>query len=310
MDVASGHAALRQLDYPPRMRALAMQVLGFGLAAAGMAGLLRLPWLDIATAGVTGLLIGLLQPFTGLRPQLREAADAVAGLIAGTVAVLVAAYVGPLNLNTVIIVSLIVLLPGMSLTNAVNELTSQHLVSGTARFAGALATVMKLAVGTMIALTVADLLGVEPQVRALRPQPEWLGWAALVVVAYALAVLFRAQRRDVPLVMASVVVAYAVSKFASDAWGGEVGIFLSALAMTAAGNGYARWVRRPGALVRLPGIIVLVPGSASLRGMLDLVQQQDMNVGQAATLGVINILLALVAGLLFGNLLLPTRRNL
>ena len=310
MDVASGHAALRQLDYPPRMRTLAMQVLGFGLAAAGMAGLLQLPWLDIATAGVTGLLIGLLQPFTGLGPQLREAADAVAGLIAGTVAVLVAAYVGPLNLNTVIIVSLIVLLPGMSLTNAVNELTSQHLVSGTARFAGALATVMKLAVGTMIALTVADLLGVEPQVRALRPQPEWLGWVALVVVAYALAVLFRAQRRDVPLVMASVVVAYAVSKFASDAWGGEVGIFLSALAMTAAGNGYARWVRRPGALVRLPGIIVLVPGSASLRGMLDLVQQQDMNVGQAATLGVINILLALVAGLLFGNLLLPTRRNL
>jgi uncharacterized membrane protein YjjB (DUF3815 family) len=226
------------------------------------------------------------------------------------VAVLVAAFIGPLNLNTVIIVSLIVLLPGMSLTNAVNELTSQHLVSGTARFAGALATVMKLAVGTMIAIIVAHMLGVEPQVRALRPQPEWLAWGALCVVAYALAVLFRAQTRDYLLVMAAVVAAYALSKFASDAWGGSVGIFLSALAMTAGGNAYARWVKRPGALVRLPGIIVLVPGSASLRGMLDLVQRQDVNVGQAATLGVINILLALVAGLLFGNLLLPTRRNL
>ena len=310
MDVASGHAALRRLDAPPSAGANAMQVLGFGLAAAGFAGLLRLPWLDIATAGVTGLLIGLLQPFTGLRVQLREAADAIAGLIAGTVAVLVAAFIGPLNLNTVIIVSLIVLLPGMSLTNAVNELTSQHLVSGTARFAGALATVMKLAVGTMIAIIVAHMLGVEPQVRALRPQPEWLAWGALCVVAYALAVLFRAQTRDYLLVMAAVVAAYALSKFASDAWGGSVGIFLSALAMTAGGNAYARWVKRPGALVRLPGIIVLVPGSASLRGMLDLVQRQDVNVGQAATLGVINILLALVAGLLFGNLLLPTRRNL
>ena len=62
--------------------------------------------------------------------------------------------------------------------------------------------------------------------------------------------------------------------------------------------------------MRLPGIIVLVPGSASLRGMLDPVQRRDVGVGQAATLGVINILLALVAGLLFGNLLLPTRRNL
>jgi uncharacterized membrane protein YjjP (DUF1212 family) len=310
MDLASGHAALRRLDAPPGMRVRALQVLGFGLAAAGMAGVFRLPWLDIATAGATGLLIGLLQPFTEMRPQLREAADAIAGLIAGAVAALVATVIGPLNLNTVIIVSLIVLLPGMSLTNAVNELTSQHLVSGSARFAGALTTVMKLAVGTMIALTLAHMLGWQPQVRALRPQPEWLGWAALVVAAYALAVLFRAARRDVPLVMVSVVAAYALSKFASDAWGGEVGIFLSALAMTAAGNAYARWMKRPGALVRLPGIIVLVPGSASLRGMLDLVQQQDVNVGQAATLGVINILLALLAGLLFGNLLLPTRRNL
>ena len=97
--------------------------------------------------------------------------------------------------------------------------------------------------------------------------------------------------------MATVVAAYAISKFASDAWGGEVGIFLSALAMTAGGNGYARWVKRPGALVRLPGIIVLVPGSASLRGMLDLVQRQDVNVGQAATLGVIHLFLA--SGVIF-----------
>lgn len=310
MDVASGHAALRLLAVPRGRRAVAMQVLGYGLAAAGMAGVLRLPWLDIATAGFTGLLIGLLLPFAGLRPQLREAADAIAGLIAGTVAVLVASFIGPLNLNTVVIMSLIVLLPGMSLTNAVNELTSQHLVSGSARFAGALTTVMKLAVGTMIAMTGAAMLGAQPQVRALRPQPEWLGWIALVVVAYALAVLFRAGRRDYLLVMATVVAGYALSDLVSGAWGGQVGIFLSALAMTAAGNAYARWMKRPGALIRLPGIIVLVPGSASLRGLLELVQQQDVGVGQTAMLGVVNILLALVAGLLFGNLLLPTRRNL
>jgi uncharacterized membrane protein YjjB (DUF3815 family) len=55
---------------------------------------------------------------------------------------------------------------------------------------------------------------------------------------------------------------------------------------------------------------MLVPGSASLRGVMTLVQQQDAAVGQSAAVGVLNILLALIAGLLFGNLLLPTRRNL
>ena len=85
---------------------------------------------------------------------------------------------------------------------------------------------------------------------------------------------------------------------------------VAALAMTALGNAYARWFNRPGALVRLPGIIMLVPGSASLRGLLALVQQQNMEAGQAAMVAALNILLALVAGLLFGNILIPTRRNL
>jgi uncharacterized membrane protein YjjB (DUF3815 family) len=55
---------------------------------------------------------------------------------------------------------------------------------------------------------------------------------------------------------------------------------------------------------------MLVPGSNSLRGVLSLVQQQDLAVGNSALLTVINIVMALIAGLLFGNLLLPARKNL
>jgi uncharacterized membrane protein YjjP (DUF1212 family) len=310
LDLVAGHAALLRIDQPRGWRWQAMQLLELGLAAGAVGGLLRLPWLDIGVATLTGLLIGSIDFLSRHRPQVREAGEALAGLLAGAVAILVAAYVAPINLNTVIIASLIVLLPGMSLTNAVNELTSQHLVSGTARFAGALTTVMKLAVGTAIALALARLLGIEPQVRALRPQPDWVEWASLGLAAYAFAVLLRAMRRDYPLVMLAAIAGYLVSRLAGQAWGSPAGIFLSALLLTAVGNGYARWVQRPGALVRVPGILMLVPGSASLRGVMDLVQQQDVAAGQSGALTVMNILLALIAGLLFGNLLLPTRRNL
>ena len=51
------------------------------------------------------------------------------------------------------------LMPGLGLTNAINELTSQHLVSGTARFAGAVATMIMLTVGTMVAMVGASMLG-------------------------------------------------------------------------------------------------------------------------------------------------------
>ncbi len=311
MDLAEGHAALRALEQREhRWRGKLLQVLGFPLVAAGVAGLWRLPWADIGTAAAIGLLIGLLDLATRNGVRLKEASDALAGMLAGVVAILVSAFVVPLNLNTVIIASLIVLLPGMALTNAINELTSQHLVSGTARFAGAVTTVLKVTVGTAIALVLAQLLGIEPQVRGSRPQPDWVEWAALAVAAFAFSILFRAARRDVLLVMAAAASGYLISRFVGVAYGANVGLFVSGLVITAAGNGYARWANRPGALIRVPGIIMLVPGSTSLRGVMNLIQRQDVVAGQEAMLAVTNIILALIAGLLFGNLLLPARKNL
>lgn len=308
--IADGRQALRALSRGTGWRGRGMQLLGFALASAAVAGLLRLPWLDIATAGVIGLLIGLVDIAAQQRPRLQEAADAISGLVAGTVAILVSNLVAPLNLNTVIIASLIVLLPGMSLTNAVNELTSRHLVSGTARFAGALTTILKLTIGTAIALTVANLAGLQPEVRALRPQPDVVMWAAVLVGAYAFAVLFRAHRRDYPLVMLAAISGYLISRHGGEAFGPQAGVFLAALVTTAAGNAYARWMNRPGALIRLPGIIMLVPGSVALRGVISLVQAQDLGAGQEAAMAALNTLMALLAGLLFGNLLVSARRNL
>ena len=310
MGVSAGRAALRELDRPDSRRARAMLAIGFALASASVAGLLRLPWLDIATSGAIGFLIGLLALAAQSRPRLHEGFEALAGLLAGTVAILVSRLVGPLNLNTVIIASLIVLLPGMSLTLAANELTSRHLMSGTARFAGALMVIVTLTIGTAIALGIADAVGIVPHVRALRPQPEWVVWSALGVAAYAFAVLFRAQRRDYPWVMGAVIAGYLISRFVGEWLGPPAGVFLAALAATAAGNAYARWFKRPGALLRLPGIIILVPGSISLRGVISLVQTQDIGAGEAAAMAALNTLMALLAGLIFGNLLVTARRNL
>jgi uncharacterized membrane protein YjjP (DUF1212 family) len=310
LGIADGHAALRALEQPPTRSADLVAVLVFGLAAASIATMWRLPWLDIATAGVAGLLIGLLDFASRGHPQVREAGEALAGMAAAGVAIAVAAFVAPLNLNTVIISALIVLVPGMSLTNAVNELASQHLVAGTARFAGAMATLMKLTVGGAVALGIAHLAGIEPQVRALRPQPELVEWAGVLAAAFSFALLFRTRLRDYPVVVLAALAGYTITRLGGQTWGGPAGIFLAALLLTAAGNVYARLAGRPGALVRVPGILMMVPGSASLRGVMTAIQQQDAAVGQLAALGVVNILLALIAGLLFGNLLLPPRRNL
>jgi uncharacterized membrane protein YjjB (DUF3815 family) len=122
--------------------------------------------------------------------------------------------------------------------------------------------------------------------------------------------LFQAHRRDYGLVMAAAISGYLISRYGGEWLDAQAGVFLAALATTAAGNAYARWANRPGALIRLPGIIMLVPGSVALRGVISLVQAQSLNAGQEAAMAALNTLMALLAGLLFGNLLVSARRNL
>ena len=100
---------------------------------------------------------------------------AAAALLATLIAAAIAAFVVPLSLNTVIVASVIVLMPGMMLTNAVSELTSQHLVSGTARFSGAMAVLMKLAFGSLMGSQVAQLLGWVPlEHGTVVVLPDWM----------------------------------------------------------------------------------------------------------------------------------------
>ncbi|MGH8114826.1 MAG: threonine/serine exporter family protein, partial [Rhodanobacteraceae bacterium] len=146
-----GMAQLRALGRPLSRQALWATVVSYGLSAASVAVLFHTSWQDALVAGVIGLLIGAIVVAGYSRPRLAVAGDAIAALVATFIATMVSAWLVPLALNLVVLSALIVLVPGMSLTNAVRELTSQHLASGVARFAGAAATILKLTFGTIAA---------------------------------------------------------------------------------------------------------------------------------------------------------------
>ena len=314
LDLVSGYAALRALDSPPRRRAQVLTALSFGLSAAAVAGLLSAGWADVITSATIGCVIGVLYVLAAGRPRLAEGLEAIAALVATLLAAAVATFIEPLSLKTVIVSSLIVLMPGLMLTNAVSELSSQQLMSGTARFAGALMILMKLTFGTVAAMQIVRLLGWVPMEALPQPLTWQVEAAALLVASYAFAVLFRASSRDYPLVMASVVLGYGLTRvggellgLASDNFAG--GAFFASMGVAVVSNAYGRWFNRPGALIRVPGIILLVPGSVGFRS-LTFVMERDVFLGLDTAFALLSALIALVAGLLFGNLILPSRRNL
>lgn len=315
MSVPDAWDAMHALDTPTTTGQELASVAAFGLAAASVAGLLRTAWLDIAVAGVLGLIIGWLALLSRTRPHLGAAFEALAALVATALATTFAHFVAPLSLQTVIVAALIVLMPGLSLTTAVAELASQQLVTGTTRFAGAMTVLLKLTFGSVAASQVLLALGWTPMAGTPQPLPQSVEAVAMVAAAFSFAVLFKASRRDIPLVMAAAISGYLLTRVGSG-WLGSVGsgtfaagVFFSSLTIAAAANVYGRIWGRPGALVRVPGIMLLVPGSVSFRA-LGFVMERDYALGGDTLVAVLSAIIALVAGLLFGSLLVPPRRYL
>ena len=314
LDLREGFRLLRALGRPDTRREKIGLIASYGLSAASIAALfLHSSWVDLLVAGVIGVIIGGITMLAANRPRLAVASDAICALVATAVTIVVSAFVVPLAIKSVVLASLIILIPGMSLTTAVREISSQHLVSGMARMGGAMSTLLKLTFGTIAATQLCGALGITARDFALPALPTWTDYPALLVAAIAFAILFRAATRDWPMVIVAVIVGYLATR-----WGGAIsgslpgapfGVFLGGLLLGGMANIYARFARRPGAVIREPGILLLVPGSVGFRSMSFLLER-DTSLGMDTGLLLLTLLVSLVAGLMFGDLLVSPRRSL
>lgn len=310
LDLAAGRRRLRELGQSPRSRGWRVGlVASYGISAASIAAILHTTWAGVIVAGLIGVVIGLVYNAARSRPQLGAAAEALAGFLATVIAIAIAVHVTPLAVRSVVIASLIVLMPGMALTTAVRELSSQHLISGTARTMGALATLLKLAFGTIAATQLCTLIGWVPSGNPGVPVPAWIDWIAALAGGCAFAVLFGSPRRYVPVVVGAVMLGFVTARLGGAHLSPAFGVFLGGAVVGAASNVFARVMQRPGALVREPGIILLVPGSVGFR-TLSFVFERDVLLGIDTAITLVTLLVAIVAGLLIGDLLVPPRRKL
>ncbi len=307
MSVADGYERLRTIE--PERVTFKATIAGFGFAAASVAAVLKSRPTDIVAAALIGAVTGILFVASRKFAHLRPGIEAWAAFLSTLLATLASAYLLPLSLPSVTLAAIVVFLPGLALTTAVSELSSQHLVAGVARLAGALTVLLKLTFGAVAGSEVAQALHVP--LRAVRPtaSPVWIEAIALLCGALSYTLLLRPHKRHRWLVMGAAVLGYTSARVGSASFGPQFGVFLAGLVVAAASNVFARFKNKPAALVRIPGILLLVPGSVGFRSLFFVFDGQVMQgLNTASSLMV--LLTTLVAGLLFGDLLVAPRKGL
>lgn len=295
---------LARQDRPPP----AADVAAFGLASAAAAVFFGGGLAEVGAAGLAGLLTGLVAVATAgsvagsrLLPFLASAAAAALIHLLSAVA--------PLAVNTAVVASLIVIVPGFTLTVALTELATRHLLSGTARLAGALETFLLMAFGVGVADAImARLLGPVATAGA-EPLPMWAPLVALGALAVAFTVLLRGRAQDVGWTGLGVAVAWLGAELGARLVGAPLGVGLGAFLVSAGAGAWSRWQDRPVSIPLVPGMLLLVPGALGFRSMdalLDEATLDGIQVAFAALLGGTS----LVAGSLLGSTVIPPRRSI
>jgi uncharacterized membrane protein YjjP (DUF1212 family) len=305
---AEGSTEIDKILESPDPYGRIVTTLAFGLASAAACRFLGGGLREIGISGGIGLVIGLLNLASGRLSQLGRVFEPVAAFVAALLAAVVGHWVG-YSIYTATLAGLIVLVPGFTLTVAMTELSTRHLVSGTARLMGAfvlfLIILFGVALGTRIA---AELVG-PPKIVGIVPLPGWTEFVALVAAPLAFMVLLRAQPRDAIWIVLAGAVAVLGSRVGSHSLGLELGVFVGALLVGAASNLYARLLDRPAPVTQVPGILLLVPGSIGFRSLSSLLDREVV-LGVETAFKMILMAVALVAGILVANIVVPPRRTL
>jgi uncharacterized membrane protein YjjB (DUF3815 family) len=232
--------------------------------------------------------------------------EPLAAFVAAFVAASFASLIAPFAVYTATLAGIIVLLPGLLLTNAIRELAQRHLASGTARLAGAIVTLLSLVFGVALGdRLAAALFGAAPSINPVA-LPGWTAAIAVIAAGASFVVILRAEQNDAFWMIIAGALTYTVGGFAAMWVGTELGLFLAALLAGVMSAFWSSIKDRPQQVVLVPGILMLVPGSVGFRSLSNLLDR-DVISGVQTAFTMILAATALSAGLLVAGLIAPGR---
>lgn len=308
-DVRAGLAQIEQILAAPQRYGPVVTTASFALISACATVFFRGSVADAATAGVIGLVAGALACLSARDRSWARVLEFVSGVAAAVIAALANRITdGAVEPATAMLAGLIVLIPGMTLTTAVNELATRHLVSGSARLMGALIIFVMIGFGIAVGLRFAEFIP-HADGGAAAHFPEWFDLVAILVTAFPLVALFRTGPNQILWVLLAALIGYTGARLGSVTLGPGLGACVGAFLVGATSNACARILNRPAAVMTAPGILLLVPGSIGFRSVASLLDH-DVVAGVETAFGMVMVAAAIVTGLLLANVVVPPRRAL
>lgn len=266
---------------------------------------------DAIAAALLSLVLFLINHIGSRDARWSPVLPILAPFVSGVLASAIAALCVRINVPFVILSSIIIYIPGLSLTVALTEISARHLISGSSRLVDSIMLLLKLFFGAVAGIAVAKFAfhGTGSGELYLLALPDWKTWPAVAGLSLGLGIAMNIPQRKLMWGVLSAIIAFAAASTGEKWFGMYAGMFIGTLAVGLYSNLFTRLTRGPGSILMTQGIVLLVPGSRIYMILNHWVSGEDILPVVSGGNQALMAFIALIAGLLFSNALLPTQKT-
>jgi len=277
-----------------------IEFIAFIISGAAFCVILNTNWISSIAAAIAGVFIYIVYRLASKSDYISSTLESLVAFVATIIIGLLSLYFTEINVSLCILASIIIFIPGLAITTALEEMTSSNLISGTAKFTGAMVSLFKQFFGVMLGLTILTHFTDISQSAKLDNIPKWVDILAVLLLASSLLAIFSVRKKDIFLCILIGFISF-YTTYLLGFMGILLSVFIGTVTAVITSNLFGMINKSPKIVFLAPGLVMLVPGSKAFIGLSSVFGTSSLDTPNNMGMQVAFILMGIIGGLLFSG---------
>lgn len=281
--------------------------LAYAFASGGFSLMIGTNWVSFLFSLVLGALVYFIVYLSGKSNYLENILESLVSFVVTVIACLLYLIFPDFNVGITILSAIIIFIPGLAITTALEEITSKSLVSGGAKLFDSLLSLFKQFFGVLLGISLMSSLIDFKLLTHISEMPRWIMLSAIPLFSIALIPIFQVRKKDMLFGVLTGVCGFFLTVIFS-VYGVLISTFIGTIAVVSISVLFSKITKSPKTVYLIQGIIMLVPGSKSFMGLSSSFLNSSLINTTNLFEQVAFILMGIIGGLLFAGVF-RTQRN-
>ncbi len=277
-----------------------VQIFSYAIASGAFSLMIGTNWVSFIFSLLLGALVYLFVYLSSKSNYFETVLESLISFVVTILACLLHLLFPEFNVGITILSAIIIFIPGLAITTALEEITSKNLVSGGAKLFDSVISLFKQFFGVLLGLAImSSFIDFKLLVHSSN-LPEWIMFCGIPLFSISLLAIFQVRKKDMILGISTGVLVFFLTVLFSG-FGVLLSTFIGTIAAVAISNLFSRFTKSPKTVYLTQGIIMLVPGSKSFMGLSNSFLNSSIISADNLYQQVVFILMGIIGGLLFSG---------